>query len=531
MPKIDQKNKELTFGSEARTRVQTGVNKLADAVGATLGPRGRNALIELSTGPLVTKDGVTVAKYVKLEDHLENMGAELMIQAAQKTNDLAGDGTTTATVLAQSMVNEGVRYLESKANAQALRRGMEKTVDKIVKGIKDLSQPVDNIEQVASISANDPEIGKIIADIIAEVGQDGTITVDQGQTTEIETEVVEGIHYRGGYQSPYLVTDRGEMTAKYNDVSVLIANTKPDLKQIIRLLEMIAKNNSKKELVIISEQMDSELLQVLAVNKLQGNFHVLAVRPPKFGTVRREYLEDIAALTGGVVVGDESFCSMNDVELEHLGTAKRIVADEKFTTILGNDDQKKKVQKRLEVAKQQLKNAKTPHDKELLEERISKLAGGIGLIRVGASTEADLVEKMHRIEDAVNATKAAVEEGIVPGGGIALILASKAVTKPLSDPEEELGADIVFNAIEAPLRKIVLNAGEEPGVVLNEVKKKNVGFNAKDIKYEKDMIKAGIVDPAKVTRLALQNALSIAVMILTTQVGIVEIKEEIINNN
>ena len=523
-------NKEDVFGRGARERMKDGLNVVAEAVGATLGPKGRNAVIELNGEPVVTKDGVTVAKYIQLEDRLENMGAKLAIQTSMKTNDQAGDGTTTAMVLAQTMVNEGIEYLDEGVDAQTMRRGIERTVDKAVELLDIMSVSVTDLKHVASISANDPELGEMIGGMMEELGEHGVISVEKGQTTEMETEIVEGMHFEHGYQSPYLVTDVSRLEAVYEDIPVLLTAEVPKLNDIARISEMLIKQGKVRKLLIIANQMEDDVLRVLALNKAQGIFDCLAVRPPKYGRIQKEYLEDIGRLTGGTVVGADGMVGLNEISLDHLGLVKKVIAKQRSTTLIGNIDvQKEAVEERLIELNGQLEITKKKHDQDLLKERISKLTGGIGIIRVGASTEAAQKEKMDRVEDAVNATKAAMEEGIVPGGGISLLMVSELITEKLGN-EESWGQEIVLKALRAPARRILENAGVAEAII-KDVMDKGKLFDSKKGDYVKDMVKAGIVDPTKVERCALQNAASIASMFLTTEVGIVEEpKEEEINN-
>lgn len=509
-------NKEVRFSSVARDKLKQGMNIVADAVGATLGPRGRNAMIQTSQGPLVTKDGITVAKHIKLKDQTEDMGALLIQQVSKRANDEAGDGTTTATVLAQALINEGMRELDYGADAQAIRRGLEHSADLVLSGLANLSQPVEDIEAVASISANDPEIGKVIAQMVSELGPDGTITLEEGQTTEMETEVVQGMHWRGGWMSPYLVTDGSTMRAEYEDIRVLLTDENPTLNQLVRIITKLLEAGEKK-LVVISNHIEDEALRTLALNKAKGSFFCLPVRAPKYGTVRKAMLEDMAVLTQGTYVGSEGAVSLDKVEIEHLGTISRIVAEEKYTTITATGD----TAQRLAELKTLLASTNNKHDQQLLEERISKLAGGIGVIRVGATTEADAKEKLHRVEDAVNATKAAQKEGIVAGGGVALYDLRSTLTEPFSDVEEDVGRRIMLKALEAPVARILTNAGAEVKSIMKAIGGRR-GFNAKTLQLEEDMIAAGIIDPAKVTRLALEAAVSIAIMVLTTEVSITD---------
>lgn len=525
--------KQLKFDEQARQALKRGVDQLAAAVRVTLGPKGRNVVIDKGYGaPTITKDGVTVAKEIDLDDKYENIGANLVKEAASKTNDVAGDGTTTATVLAQAMISEGLKHITAGANPLAVKRGIEKGVDAVVKEIKEkIAKPVtgDGIEQVASISANDPEIGKMIAEAMKKMGQDGVITVEESQTFGIETEVVQGMRIDKGYASHYMVTNTDRMEAEYSEPYILVTDKKiSSIQDLLPTLEKVVQSG-KKEIVIVADDVEGEALTTLVVNKLRGTFHALAVKAPGFGDRRKEMLADIATLTGATMISEETGRKLDTVELTDLGSARKVVSTKEFSTFVDGKGDKEKIASRVAQIRKQLETTDSEFDREKLQERLAKLAGGVGVIKVGAATEVEMKEKKHRIEDAVAATKAAVEEGIVPGGGVALIRALSTLDNMKLEGEEELGIRLLRRALEEPLKAIAENAGKEGAVVVEEVKKRKdaEGYNALTDKYE-DMLKAGIVDPAKVTRTALQNAASIAAMFLTTECVITDIpkKEE-----
>ena len=526
--------KQILFNEDARHKIKRGVDQLANAVKVTLGPRGRNVVLDKGFGsPVITKDGVTVAKEIELKDKFENVGAELVKEVASKTNDVAGDGTTTATVLAQAIFAEGVKNVTAGANPMLLKRGIERGVEAVVRELSDkISKPVsgDEIAHVASISANDPEIGKKIAAAMKEVGENGVITVEESQTFGIEIETVKGMRFDKGYVSHYMVTNAERMEAEYNDPFLLITDKKiSSIQDILPLLEKIAQTG-KKELVIVAEDVDGEALTTLVVNKLRGTFQTLAVKAPGFGDRRKEMLKDIAILTGGQLVTDELGLKLDAVELEMLGRARKVTATKEATTIVGGAGEESKVKDRIAEIKRELENADSEFDREKLQERLAKLVGGVGVIKVGAATETEMKEIKQRIEDAVAATKAAVEEGIVPGGGVALIRAAKSLAGFKADgmhPDEFSAIGLLRRALEEPLRQIAQNAGQDGSVVLDQIKKQdgNLGYNAATGEYE-DMVKAGIIDPTKVTRSALQNAASIASMLLTTEAVVTDIPEE-----
>lgn len=518
--------KQILFDEKARAALKRGVDILANAVKVTLGPKGRNVVLDRGYGaPTITKDGVTVAKEVELEDKFENMGAELVKEVASKTNDVAGDGTTTATVLAQAIVAEGMRNVTAGSSPLGIRHGIEKAVEAIVAELKNISKPVagDAVQQVASISANDAEIGATIAKAIKEVGENGVITVEEGQSFGVETEVVKGMRFDKGYVSPYMVTNAERMEAEYSDPMILITDKKiSSVQDVLPLLEKVAQSG-RKEIVIIADEVEGEALTTFVLNKLRGTFNVLAVKAPGFGDRRKEMLQDIAVLTGGRVITEDVGLKLDKTELTDLGRARKVVATKENCTIVeGAGDQKAVAERCLQI-KKLVEQTDSEFDREKLEERLAKLSGGVGVIKVGAATETEMKEIKHRIEDAVAATKAAIEEGIVPGGGVALLRARTALDALLLVGDEAIGVGIIRRALEEPLRQIAMNAGKDGSVVVEEVKKStgNMGYNALTDKYE-DMIAAGIVDPTKVTRFALQNAASIAALLLTTEVLITE---------
>jgi chaperonin GroEL len=521
-------SKQINFNEEARTKLKSGVDQLANAVKVTLGPRGRNVVLDRGFGaPTVTKDGVTVAREVELEDKFENLGAELVKEVASKTNDVAGDGTTTATVLAQALITEGLKNVTAGTNPQLLRRGIEKGVDAVVAELTKISKNVtgEEIEQVASISANDEQIGSQIAQAMKSVGENGVITVEESQSFGIEVETVEGMQFDKGYVSPYMVTDADRMEAVYDDCHVLLTTEKiSSVQDILPLLEKVSQSG-KKEIVIIADDIDGEALATLVVNKLRGSFSALAIKAPAFGDRRKAMLEDIAILTGGKVISEEVGLKLENAELNDLGRARKIMADKDHTTIIEGHGDKTKIEERLVQIKKQVEQTESEFDRQKYHERIAKLSGGVAIIKVGAATETEMKEKKHRVEDAVAATKAAVEEGIVPGGGVALLRAGKALHDVgASDPGEVIGLQIIKRALEEPIRMIAENAGKDGSVIVEKIKNSEGanGYNAANDKFE-DMIVAGIIDPTKVTRSALQNAASIAVMIITTEAAITEI--------
>lgn len=523
--------KQIIYSEDARHKLLAGVNTLANAVKVTLGPKGRNVVLDKGYGaPTITKDGVTVAKEIEVEDKFENAGVELVKEVASKTNDDVGDGTTTATVLAQAIAREGVKNVTAGANPVAVKRGLDKCVEAIVTELKqNISKPVtdDEIANVAAISANDREIGVKIADAMKAVGKDGVITVEESQSFGMEIETVQGMRFDKGYVSPYMVTNTDRMESEYNDALLLITDKKiSSIHDVLPLLEKVAQSG-KKELVIIAEEVEGEALATFVVNKLRGTFNVLAVKAPGFGDRRKEMLQDIAVLTGGRVITEEIGLKLDSTEITDLGRAHKVIATKEHTTIVKGQGDEKVIAERVAQIRKAMENSDSDFDKEKLQERLAKLAGGVAIIKVGAATETEMKEVKHRIEDAVGATKAAVEEGVVPGGGVALLRAIKALDSVKLEAEEQIAVGILRRALEEPIRMIAQNAGVDGGVVVEEVKKQtgNTGYNAATGVYE-DMVKAGIVDPTKVTRSALQNAASIAGMILTTEATITEIPKK-----
>ena len=526
--------KILVFDEAARRALERGVNAVANAVKVTLGPRGRNVVLEKKFGsPTITKDGVTVAKEVELEDHLENIGAQLLKEVASKTNDVAGDGTTTATVLAQAIVREGLKNVAAGANPLALKRGIEKAVEAAVEKIKALAIPVEDrkaIEEVATISANDPEVGKLIADAMEKVGKEGIITVEESKSLETELKFVEGYQFDKGYISPYFVTNPETMEAVLEDAFILIVEKKvSNVRELLPILEQVAQTG--KPLLIIAEDVEGEALATLVVNKLRGTLSVAAVKAPGYGDRRKEMLKDIAAVTGGTVISEELGFKLENATLSMLGRAERVRITKDETTIVGGKGKKEDIEARINGIKKELETTDSEYAREKLQERLAKLAGGVAVIRVGAATETELKEKKHRFEDALNATRAAVEEGIVPGGGVTLLRAISAVEELIKklEGDEATGAKIVRRALEEPARQIAENAGYEGSVIvqqiLAETKNPRYGFNAATGEFV-DMVEAGIVDPAKVTRSALQNAASIGALILTTEAVVAEKPEK-----
>jgi len=523
--------KQIKFSDQAREGIKKGVNILADSVKVTLGPKGRNVLLDKGFGaPHITNDGVTIAKEIELKDQFENMGAQLVKEVATKTNDVAGDGTTTATLLAQIMVNEGLKNVTAGADPMAIRRGIEKGVEAVIKQLKDQAKELtgkDEIAQVAAISAADPEVGSLIAEVMDMVGRDGVITVEESQTVGLDKEVVEGMQFDQGFASPYLMTDASRMEAVLEDPKILITDKKISaISEIMPLLENLA-NAGKKELVIIAEEVDGEALATLIVNKLRGVLSVLAVKAPGFGDSRKAMLEDLAILTGGEVISEEKGAKLEDTTIEMLGEARKVIADKDKTTIIEGKGSQNKIKDRVKQIRSEIEKSSSEYDREKLEERLAKLSGGIGVIKVGAATEVELKEKKDKIDDAVHATKAAVEEGIVPGGGVALADCIKSLDNVTVTGDEKIGIDILRRTLEEPMRQIAVNAGKDGSVVIEEVKKmaKGMGYDAAKDEYS-EMIKSGIIDPVKVVRLALQNAASVAASILTTEAAVTELPEK-----
>ena len=524
--------KEIKFGAEARAALEAGVNKLADTVRVTLGPKGRNVVLDKPYGaPLITNDGVTIAKEIELEDGFENMGAQLIKEVASKTNDVAGDGTTTATVLAQAMVHEGMRNLAAGANPIILRKGMKKATDVAVEAIKNMSQTISGKKQianVASISASDETVGQLVADAMEKVSNDGVITIEESKTMKTELDLVEGMQFDRGYLSAYFSTDMEKMVAELDDPYILITDKKiTNIQEILPLLEQIVQ--SGKKLLIIAEDVEGEALTTLIVNKLRGTFSVCAVKAPGYGDRRKAMLEDIAILTGGTVISEEVGMELKDATIDQLGRAKSVRVEKENTVIVDGEGEKDAIQARIAQIKGQIEETTSEFDKEKLQERLAKLSGGVAVIRVGAATETEMKESKLRLEDALAATKAAVEEGIIFGGGSAYIHASKKAAEKVADLEgdEKTGANIILKALEAPLFQIAVNAGLEGAVIVNKVKEAEIGkgFDALHGEYV-DMVEKGIIDPAKVTRSALQNATSVASTLLTTESVVANIKEE-----
>jgi len=524
--------KVIVHGEESRQAILRGVNKLAEAVKVTLGPKGRNVILEKKFGsPSITKDGVTVAKEIELEDKLENMGAQMVREVASKTSDVAGDGTTTATVLAQAIFREGVRTVAAGANPMALKRGIEKAVEQVVESIRKLSKPVkgDSIADVGTISANgDKTIGNLIAEAMDKVGKDGVITVEEAKTMQTELEVVEGMQFDRGYQSPYFVTDTERMEVVFEDAYILLHEKKiSSMKDLLPLLEQIAK--AGKPVVIVAEDVEGEALATLVVNRLRGTLQACAVKAPGFGDRRKAMLQDIAILTGGKCFTEDLGIKLENVRLEDLGRAKKVVVDKDNTTIVEGAGKSSEIEARVRQIRVQVEETTSDYDREKLQERLAKLVGGVAVIKVGAATETELKEKKARVEDAMHATRAAIEEGIVPGGGVAYIRALKSLDKlSVDDIDEQTGIKIVRRALEEPLRMIAQNAGQEGSIVAEKVrssKETNFGYNAATDTFE-DLAAAGVIDPAKVTRTALQNAASIAGLMLTTEALISEVPEK-----
>jgi chaperonin GroEL len=523
--------KNVKFGQDARDKILRGVNVLADAVTVTLGPKGRNVVIEKSFGaPVVTKDGVTVAKEIELEDKLENMGAQMVKEVASKTSDIAGDGTTTATVLARAIYSEGVKMVAAGHDPMSIKRGIDKAVGSLIGELKGLSKPTRDqkeIAQVGTISANnDSTIGEIIAEAMNKVGKEGVITVEEAKGLETTLDVVEGMQFDRGYLSPYFVTDPERMECVYEDVYLLINEKKiSGMKDLLPVLEQVAK--SGRPLVIIAEDIEGEALATLVVNKIRGTLQCVAVKAPGFGDRRKAMLEDIAILTGGRVIAEELGVKLESLTLNDLGRAKRLVVDKDNTTIVDGAGKKADIEGRIKQVRSQIEETTSDYDREKLQERLAKMIGGVAVIKVGAATEIEMKEKKARVEDALHATRAAVEEGIVPGGGVALIRASSALGKVEANDEENVGVNIVRKAIQEPLRWIATNAGEEGSIVLDRVRsnKGSFGFNAAAGEFE-DLIKAGIIDPTKVVRTALQNAASVAGLLLTTEATVADKPDE-----
>ncbi len=525
-------SKEIIYSEEARTRLKAGVDKLADTVKVTLGPKGRNVVLEKGFGsPVITNDGVSIAKEVELEDKVENMGAEIIKEIAQKANDAAGDGTTTAVVLAQSIVQRGLKNVTAGANPLALKRGIEKAAKIAVEELKNLSRKVsgkEEIAQAATISAEDAELGNLIAEVIEEAGKDGVVTIEESKTFGLSKEVVKGLQFDRGYISPYMVTDTEKMEAVFDDPYILITDKKiTSIQDILPILEALNKAG-RKELVIIADEVEGDALATLVVNRLRGAFSALAIKAPGFGDRRKEMLEDIAVVTGGVVISEEKGMNLEKAELNMLGKARKIVSSKENTVIIDGEGEKEKIEERITQIRTLIENTDSEFDKEKLRERLGKLSGGVAVIKVGAPTEVEQKQRQDKAEDALSATKAAVEEGIVAGGGVALLRASQKIKDiKFDEDDEKVGAEILKRAMEEPLRMIAHNAGVEGSVVVEYVKEHegSMGFNAQRREYE-DLFKAGIVDPTKVVRSALENAVSGAAILLTTEACITDIPKE-----
>ncbi|MFH1966412.1 MAG: chaperonin GroEL [Patescibacteria group bacterium] len=523
--------KQIKFDEQARRRLKNGVDKLANAVKVTLGPKGRNVVLDKGFGsPEITNDGVTIAKEIELENKFENIGASLVKEAAEKTNDAAGDGTTTATILTQAIVTQGLKNVTAGANPLSLKRGIEKGVKAVVKELQKMSKPVSGkgeIAQIATISAEDSEVGDLIAEAIQEVGKDGVITIEESQTFGLSKETVKGMRFDKGYISPYMITNAEKMQAEFEDPYILITDKKiSSIQEILPLLEKVTQTG-KKDIVLIADDIDGEALATLVINKLRGTFNALAIKAPGFGDKKKEMLHDIAVLTGGQVISEELGLKLENTEMKMLGRARKVISNKENTTIVEGKGSKADIETRVNQIRTELNNSDSEFDKEKLQERLAKLAGGVAVIKVGAATESEQKYKQAKIEDALNATKAAMAEGIVPGGGVALIRALKAFDDVKVKGEEKIGLAILRRALEEPLRQIAANAGKDGAVVVDEIAKKTggYGYNAAKGKYE-DLFNAGIIDPTKVTRSALENAASAAAMLLTTECVITDLPEK-----
>jgi len=523
--------KQITYNEEARKKLKIGVDKLANTVKVTLGPKGRNVVLEKGFGvPVITNDGVTIAKEIELEDRVENIGAEIVKEVAEKTNDAAGDGTTTAVVLAQAMISEGLKNVTAGANPLAIKRGMEKGLEKIVAALKNSSKQISTKEemaQVATISAEDPELGKLIAEVMEEVGKDGVITVEESKGFGIQKEIVKGLQFDRGYTSAYMITDAERMESVFEDPYILITDKKiASLQEIIPVLEKVAQTG-RKELVIIADEVEGDALATLVVNKLRGVFNTLAIKAPGFGDRRKEMLEDIATVTGSQLISEDLGLKLENIEMKQLGSARKVIATKENTTIIEGKGIKEDIEARIKQIKNELETSESEFDKEKLQERLAKLAGGVAVIKVGAATEVEQKSKQHKTEDALSATKAAVEEGIVPGGGVALLRAISSLDDLKLEGDELTGLNILRRALESPIRQIAENAGIDGAVVVQKIKDSNnsLGFNALTMEYQ-DLMQAGIVDPVKVVRSALVNAVSAASMFLTTEAVVVQKPDE-----
>ncbi len=519
--------KEIVYSENARKKLKAGADKLANAVKVTLGPKGRNVVLDKSYGaPVITNDGVSIAKEIELEDRTENMGAQIVKEASEKTNDMAGDGTTTACVLAQALIAEGLKNVTAGANPLAIKRGIDKGVDAVVASLKEMSKPISKKEemaQVATISAESAELGNLIAEVMTEVGKDGVVTVEESKNLDIRKEIVKGLQFDRGYSSAYMVTDAERMEAALEDPYILITEKKiTSLPELLPILEKVMQTG-KKELLIIADDIEGDALATLVVNKLRGIFNALAVKAPGFGDRKKEMLQDIAAVTGATVVSEQLGMKLENVTIKDLGSARRVVAGKEKTVIVEGKGDKELIENRVKQIKNEIAKTESDFDKEKLQERLAKLAGGVAVIKVGAATEIEQKARQHKTEDALSATRAAVEEGIVPGGGVALLNAAKALDKLQVDGEEAIGINILKRALEEPIRQIAANAGVEGAVVIEKIRQNNgtVGFNAAKMKYE-DMLAAGVVDPTKVVRATIQNAASAASILLTTEAMVVE---------
>ncbi len=526
--------KEIKFSEDARNEMLRGVDKLADTVKTTMGPKGRNVVLEQSYGnPTITNDGVTIAKSIELENHFENMGAKLVSEVASKTNDIAGDGTTTATVLTQAIVNAGMKNVTAGANPVGIRRGIDKATRAAVEALKKMSHDVktkDDIAQIASISADNKEVGKLIADAMEKVGNDGVITLEDSRGVDTSVDVVEGMSFDRGYMSQYMVTDNDKMEADLDNPYILITDKKiSNIQDILPLLQSVVQEG--RALLIIADDITGEALPTLVLNKIRGTFNVVAVKAPGFGDRRKAQLQDIAVLTGGTVISDDLGMNLKDATVEQLGQANKVTVTKDSTTIVDGAGAKEAIAERVDQIKQAISKATSDFDKEKLQERLAKLSGGVAVVRVGAATETEMKEKKYRIEDALNATRAAVQEGFVPGGGTALVNVLPALDEVEATGDEATGVNIVKDALEAPVRQIAENAGVEGSVIVNQLKseKPGIGYNAADGKFE-DMVKAGIVDPTKVTRSALQNAASVSALLLTTEAVVADRPDDSKNN-
>lgn len=524
--------KQIEYNENARKRLKTGADKLANAVKVTLGPKGRNVVLDKGFGsPTITNDGVTIAKEIELKDKIENLGAEIFKEVAEKTNDLAGDGTTTAVVLAQAITSEGLKNVTAGANPLALKRGIDKGVKAIVSNLKKLSKSISKKEetaQVATIAAESPEIGNLIAEVMEEVGKDGVITVEESKTFGLQKEIVKGLQFDRGYISPYMITDTERMEAVLNEPYILVTDRKiSSLQEILPVLEKIAKTG-KKDLVIIAEDVEGDAIATLVVNKLRGIFNALAVKAPGFGDRKKEMLQDIATVTGAQVISEEAGLKLENIEMNQLGSARRVVSTKENTTIIEGKGEKEKIEARIGQIKNEIKTTESDFDKEKLRERLAKLKGGVAVIKVGAATEVEQKARQHKTEDALSATRAAIEEGTVPGGGVALLRALPALDEIHSEnSDERTGINILKRAIEEPIRQIAQNAGVDGAIIVQKVRegKENFGFNAQTMKYQ-DLVQSGIIDPTKVVRSALENAASAASMLLTTECVVAERPEE-----